>query len=91
MTHPQVMNSISNKYTLYLVFNKFIKWDEKGDDLTDWPDDSNKLCIWCFCFVIVLPESDANFAKNEGKVKSYSFFVPVFVIIRKYLWFKKFF
>lgn len=45
--------------------------DEKKDDLTDWHDDSNKLCI--FCFHTVLAESDANFAKNEGKVNSFIF------------------
>lgn len=45
--------------------------DEKKDDLTDWHDDSNKLYI--FCFHTVLPESDANFAKNEGKVNSFIF------------------
>lgn len=44
-----------------------MEWDEKKDDLTDWHDDSNKLCI--FCFHTVLPESDANFAKKWRKSK----------------------
>lgn len=43
-----------------------MEWDEKKDDLIDWYDDFNKLCI--FCFYIVLFELGVNFVKNEGKV-----------------------
>lgn len=48
-----------------------MEWDEKKDDLIDWYDDFNKLCI--FCFYIVLFELDVNFVKNEGKVNLFIF------------------
>lgn len=57
-----------------------MEWDEKKDDLTDWHDDSNKLYI--FCFHTVLPESDANFAKNEGKVNSFIFCICHYSVLK---------